>query len=420
MYTLFFFVASIVAFIILVKNQPVCRRTFFEPNVIILGLFSLCYLVPTLAIVFGADVFQIDNLVSVENLSLYGFLFVVSYAFFVKVLKRFPRRHIFQAINLNINFSPRQCFIGFFICFVAIKIILIYYGAGASNEYVDQYLARSTIPQNSAQVINLLQSVQWMFMYLLLASSFIFSSGKYSLRFIRFVFIVLFVDMLFTNSRSIFVTFSIVFMAAYTFYNRPIGLRKEFIFSISFIIIMGVFAFKRVDSGVALNFNLLNIMIPSEFIMIYRNALHLGSITSEFVQPPGSSYLQSLIAFIPKQVNAGKWDPASWYVGAYFSDYAEVGGGLAFGIIPEAIINWGLISMVFQASIISVFFRIAYSYANRNRFFGPNVWVVFYLYCFTQIYQVIRNHSFSIIGGLFLGFVVPFLMLLALNRIRFR
>jgi oligosaccharide repeat unit polymerase len=422
MYMVLFFIATIIAFIILIRNQPIDHRTIFEPNVLILGLFSLCYLAPTLAIVLGADILQIDNLSSIELLSQYGALFVLSFVIFNKALQRFPRRRLFPALNLKICWSPKKCFIGFVLFFVILKIILKYYGVGDSDEYSAQYLIRASIPTIIAQVINLLQSVQWIFVFLLLASSFYSSTRKYSLRFIGLVFFVLLVDMWFTNSRSLLVTFTIVLMAAYTFYNRPIGLKKEIGFAILFILFMGIFAFKRVVLDGAINNDLLSVMLPSEFISIYRNALHLTSIsnTLDFVHPPGSSYLQSLITFIPKQVNADKWDLASWYVEEYYPGYAEAGGGLAFGIIPEALVNWGLVSIVFQAFVLAIIFRIAYAYAYSNRSYGPNIWVVFYLFCFSQIYQVIRNQSFSIIGGLFLGFVVPYLLLLVFSRIRFK
>jgi oligosaccharide repeat unit polymerase len=422
MYTLLFFISTIIAFIILIRIQPIDHRTIFEPKVLILGLFSLCYLVPTLAIVLGADILQIDDLASIELLSKYGFLFVLSFIFFNKVLKRFPQSRGFSEINVNIYWSPKKCFIGYFLIFTITKIILKYYGVGESEEYTVQYLVRASIPTIIAQSLNLLQSMQWIFIYLLLASSFNYSTRKYSLRFIGLLFFVLFMDMWFTNSRSTLVSFTIVFMATYAFYNRPIGLTKEISFSILFILIMGVFSLKRMISDEAISFDLLSIMIPSEFIFVYNNALHLTaiSVTPEFVQPPGSSYLQALFAFIPQQFNAGKWDPATWYVGEYFAGYAAAGGGLAFGIIPEAIINWGLISIVFQALIIVIIFRIAYSYAYRNQFLGSNVWVVFYLFCISQIYQVVRNHSFSIISSLGVGFVVPFLLLLMFNRIGLR
>jgi oligosaccharide repeat unit polymerase len=420
MYTFLFTATTIVAFITLLLNQPIDRRTIFEPNVLILGLFSLCYLVPTLAIVFGTGILQMINQESVELLSQYGFLFVLSFLFFNKLLERFPRRLFFSARKLNLYWSPKQCFIVFCLFFSAIKIILNYYGVNDSDVYSEQYIVRASIPTIIAQGINILQSVKWISLCLLLVSSFNYSATKYSLHYIVILFFVLLVDMWFTNSRSEFVTFSILFIATYTLYNRPIGLKKEIGFAVIFILMLGIFALKRVTSDGTTSLNLVSIVIPSEFIFIYRNAHHLASIsnTTEFVQSPGSSYLQALISFIPMQLNEGKWDPATWYVKEYFSDYLDAGGGLAFGIIPEAIINWGLASIVFQSAILVIIFRIANTYAYRSQFIGSNFWVIFYLFCISQIYNVIRYQSFSIISGSFFGFVVPFFLLLLISRVR--
>lgn len=424
MYTLLFFISSIIAFVVLIKNLPIGRRTIFEPTVLVLGVFTLCYLVPTIIVVLlGSIIPGIDYQVSnVELLSQYGVLFVISFVFFCVTLKKLLPWREFQAKNLNINWSPKKCFFGYIILFIIVRLILKYYGVGDSGEYTDQYLDRAAIPKIIAQAISLLQAFQSMFFYLLLASNFDSSTRKYPLRYIALVFVVIVLDMWFTNSRSILVSNSILFMVAYTFYERPLGLKKELACAIIFITIVGLFSLKRESSAQVGSLSLLAILVPGEFVIIYKNALHLISIsgTSDFIQPPGSSYLQALIAFIPMQFNEGKWDPASWYVGEYFPLFAETGGGLAFGIIPEAIINWGLISIVFQAFIVAFIFSVAYSYAYRNRFLRSNIWVIFYFYCISLIYHEIRNQSLTFIVGLFNGFVVAFLILLALNRTRFR
>jgi oligosaccharide repeat unit polymerase len=209
-------------------------------------------------------------------------------------------------------------------------------------------------------------------------------------------------------------------MAAYLIYRRPIGLIREGALATIFVVIIGVFAFKRIDADRIIDPSLIDILIPGEFISIYGNAIHWASMlgTQDFVAPPSSSYLQSLIAFVPKQFNAEKWDLADWYVTQYFPEYAAAGGGLAFGIIPEAMVNWGLFSVVFQAFIVAFIFRAAYFSAYANRARGANVWVVFYLFSFASIYQVIRSNSFSIISGMVLGFAVPFLILLVLSKFR--
>lgn len=421
MLTLMFFIAVLAAIPVLIFVQPSGRRTIFEPGVLIIELFALCYLLPALAIMSGADILPIENEDNVETISLYGFLFVVSFVSFYLLLKSSSRWHIFPAPNINISWHSNKCLLGFVTFFVITKMITGYYGVGDSAEYAQQYIVRAAMPPIVNQMIVLFQSLQWMFVYLLLASSLSGSARAHSMRYVSILFIVFASEMWLTNARSNFVTFCIVFMAAYIFFKRPIGLLKEVLLATFFVVVIGIFAFKRLDPERVVDVNLLDILIPGEFASVYGNAIHWVSMlgTPDLIEPPTSSYLQSLIAFVPKQFNEEKWDLAGWYVTQYFPEYAEAGGGLAFGIIPEAIVNWGLLSIVFQAFVLSAIFRIAYYSAFANRSRDANIWVLFYLFSFSQIYQVIRSHSFSIISGTVLGFVVPFLLLFLLSRIRF-
>ena len=140
--------------------------------------------------------------------------------------------------------------------------------------------------------------------------------------------------------------------------------------------------------------------------------------SSSFVQPPGNSYLQSFIAFVPQQFNPQKWDLPSWYVNEYFPAYAKEGGGLAFGIIPEAVVNWGIYSIIFQAFIIAAIIRVAYFSSYRVRFKQVDIRVLFYLFCFSNIYSLVRSYSFSLIAGLMLGFIIPVLGVYIINQLR--
>ena len=195
---------------------------------------------------------------------------------------------------------------------------------------------------------------------------------------------------------------------------------ESFIFAFLFVFLLGIFSFLREPSIGIADIDWLSVLVPSEFSSIYNNAMHLMTLqgTSGFSDTPGNSYLQSLISFIPKQINVDKWDLATWYVGEYFPGHAAIGGGLAFGMIPEAIVNWGLLSIVFQAFIVALIFRVAYFSAYRKRDAMPGIIVVFYMYCYAQIYTLIRSDSFAIINSLILGFVVPFLIVFVLSRIR--
>jgi oligosaccharide repeat unit polymerase len=422
MYTLFFTILVFFSVLIMLWSQPTGRRTVFEPGLVILGLFSFCYLVPAIAIIFGGNVLLVVDMLSVELISLYGCFFTMSFLFFYMILRRIHRVQVLPGFSLSIHWSPYRCFIGFILVFIIIKVILSYFGVGDTGDYSGQYIERKSIPQVIRQLLNVLSSLQWMFLYVLAASSFYSSSHKQkkSMRYLWIAVLIFIGDMLLTHSRSQFVTLTLVLIAAYTLYMRPVGLKKETTIAFLFVLILGVFSFLRETSTGISDIDWLSVLVPSEFASIYRNAMHLMTLqgTTEFVHSPGNSYLQSLIAFVPKQINEGKWDLATWYVGEYFPDHAAIGGGLAFGIVPEAIVNWGLSSIVFQAFIVAMIFRIAYFSAYKRRDSSPGLMVMFYLYCYSQIYPLIRSDSFAIMNSLILGFVVPFLIVFVLSRIR--
>lgn len=417
MYINMFLIITIIGFISLIKNQKIERRTIFDPGVLVLSLFSLCYLFPTLAIRYGSDILPLDDNASINVISIYGSLFVSSFIFFYLGISNFIKR---KEIPYNIKYrywSPKSCFYLILIIHAITKIISISYGIGESDEYADQYIIRMSMPVAVSQILNVMGGVKFLLTCLLICSTLSKSTNTRNFRYLYIVALVFFSDMLLTQARSNFVTFCLLFAGSYNFYRQPIGILKEALISLGFLLMMGGFAIVRsggLGGGV---FGVIDVLLPSEFIAVYRNALYLVTIagSSDFIVPPGNSYLQALIAFIPQQVNSGKWNPADWYVSTYFPAYKEAGGGLAFGIIPEAIINFGFASIVFQAFIIVATLRIPYLLARRTISDGVNTWILFYFYCFTLIYQMIRSQSFVVFEGLLVGFIIPYLIIFTLG-----
>lgn len=419
MYPFLFAVTTVLSLFLLLKAQPAGRRTIFEPGFLLVGLFSLCYLLPTLIIVSGMDFyFPIDESY-INKLSIYGVLFSLSFSIFYSKLKNLSFGGIVYRYSTGNYLAKDNCFLLFLIIFFITKIVSKFYGIGNSGEYGDQYLIRLSMPSYVSQILNMLESLKWMLIYIIFSYGFDFSLRDNSLRIVFITWTIFLLDMLLTNSRSNFVTYCIVAIAAYIFYNRPFGIKKEIFASFFFILALGCFSFIRDKSFGSLGLSMSQVLVPSEFLSIYANAMHFLSIidTNDYIPPPGNPYLESLISFAPKQINTEKWDLASWYVNEYFPDFAEAGGGLAFGIIPEAIVTWREFSIIFQSFIIAAIFRVAYLSADQVRSFGPNVWVLFYFFCFSQVYQLIRANSFSIIASTVLGFVVPYLMLIMISKL---
>jgi oligosaccharide repeat unit polymerase len=420
--TLLFFIATVVAVIYLIRKQPADRRTIFEPGVLTLALFSLCYLLPAVvAIVVGVDLVPAENLrAAVEVLSEYGLVFVVSFAFFYtattalfsrfRITPRSSRKRLYP--------KPISCLVAAASILAVTKLILLAYGVGG-GEYGEQYVVRMSMPAAISQGLNVMQGLQMMLILMFAAYGFnAYPSRKWKLL-ATFTVAVYLADMFFTHSRSNFVMLLLVLVAAYSFHGRPIGIKKEIAFAVLFILVLNAFAFLRVTESGSAPIEAATVLVPSEFLFIFRNAVHLSAVvgTPDFVAPPGTSYLQGLVSFIPKQINPGKWDLSGWYLEAYFPGAAESGSGLAFGIIPEAIVNFGLLSMFLQALLLAVVLNGIRVFAEKARWSGPNIWIVIYLYSFAAIYHLVRTESFALVGGFVLGFVVPYFVVRGVRKV---
>jgi oligosaccharide repeat unit polymerase len=419
MNTLIFLIATILAVFVLMAFDSRNRRSFFDPGVLIVLLFAFCYLLPTLAVQSGLDVAVVtDDRGVVELLSLYGILFVLSFTFFYLRIGVFFDLHKAPNSNVSYSWNPRICFALMVMCFVVQKVILAAYGVGSAGDYSDQYILRAEMAAEVSQFINLMGGVILISTAVFLCAAM--APSNYGNRrvtlLIAVTFVIYLVDMALTQARSNLITFIFLFVGVFSFYRSHIGLVKEILFSIILLLSMSLFAlFRSSEFSSDYSISWITIVIPSEFISIYNNALQLLMIAEsiDYVGPPGISYWQSLIAFIPKQFNPDKWDLALWYVSEYFPFYLKSGGGLAFGIIPEAIVNFGLVSIVFQAFVIAVCLKIGFIFGWRYRYLGANIFVLLYFFIFSLIYQLIRSNSFVIVSSIILGFLIPFIVISA-------
>lgn len=418
MYTAIFLSATIIASLVMIWGQRADHRTIIEPGVLVVMYFALCYLLPMLAIDLGLDLLLPDDPEAIDRLAIYGVLFMGSFTVFYRSACRFiPVQKVFRERPRD-YVDPKWCLLAVIVFLAAKKMVLISYGLGETKEYLEQYVVYAGIPVAMVQALNLMQSVQWILLYLFLTTSFAAAPGKRSFRLIWIVFAVYIFDMVLTNSRSNFVTLSLAFAAAHNYYRRPLGLAAEITVALAGVFLLSSFSFLRVPE-LEREFSWINAVVPGEFASIYSNAIHLLSVAGStgFISPPGNSYLEALIAFVPSQFNPDKWDLASWYAKAYFPEFAEAGGGLAFGFVPEAVVNFGWVSIVFQSFVVAVLLRGAYVLARQEGSSAPGMWVLFYVFCITQAYHVVRSSSFTIISGFVIGFVIPYLIVRLISTV---
>ena len=83
----------------------------------------------------------------------------------------------------------------------------------------------------------------------------------------------------------------------------------------------------------------------TEFESLFANAVHLDQVRPTLEKLPPAFYLADVAAIIPQQLAPfTKIDRADWYVNKFFPEYAQAGGGLAFGTISESVLTGGWLS----------------------------------------------------------------------------
>jgi hypothetical protein len=124
-----------------------------------------------------------------------------------------------------------------------------------------------------------------------------------------------------------------------------------------------------------------------------------------------SMLVSDLFRLIPQQLlSSEKIDPATWYVSNFYPAYAEGGGGLAFGMLSEAILGGGAFNAFLRGLTLGGIVSLAFNFLTRRQ----SVWhMLIYVWLFVSLYQCFRDTTFTL-GGRFLFQFGPALLLVAI------
>lgn len=148
----------------------------------------------------------------------------------------------------------------------------------------------------------------------------------------------------------------------------------------------------------------------NEFVSLFINALDLLWRSEEGrILDYGERFMfADVLRPIPQQLLwFEKIDPAQWYVNTFYKEYAEMGGGLAFGIVAESVLGFGAMDLVGRGIMLGVAFGTAQAWLTWR----PSVWkLACYVWLLANCYQSIRNSTF-VPATLFLYDFVPALVI---------
>jgi oligosaccharide repeat unit polymerase len=203
-------------------------------------------------------------------------------------------------------------------------------------------------------------------------------------------------------------------MMMYEAIVRPI--RPRLIVTVAAFGLIGFVAFGVVRNGISLTEG--GVINPfayaTEFESLFANAMHLDRVRPTLEKLPPAFYLGDIAALIPQQIAPfTKVDRADWYVNKFFPEYAQAGGGLAFGTISESVLTGGWLGALAAGAALGFCFAKIHRFHVRH---AGNFWVfVLYVWVTTLSYQSFRNSTFSLLVLFLYRFVfaVIFVHLLA-------
>ncbi|MBY0526636.1 MAG: hypothetical protein K2R98_24785 [Gemmataceae bacterium] len=144
----------------------------------------------------------------------------------------------------------------------------------------------------------------------------------------------------------------------------------------------------------------------SEFESIFANAydVYVLKESGQIPELPWHWHVSDFISLIPPQLlpfeNTSK---ALWYLRTFYPEYAASGGGLCFGVVPESILGWGWVDLVWRGMVIGILLSLAQRYwaAHQNSFWA----FVFYIWLTISCYWLFRWTTFVLLPFWFYRFL---------------
>jgi hypothetical protein len=136
----------------------------------------------------------------------------------------------------------------------------------------------------------------------------------------------------------------------------------------------------------------------SEFEVILANAYDLKYVqggNGVLLDRP-LVYLSDLTAVVPQQfLPFTKLMKSEWYVGTYWPEIAAKGGGLAFGVLAEAVTGFGTVEIFLRAALVAVVFGLM---QRRIASRPASLWLLTaYLWLTVWSYQILRTTTFHLV-----------------------
>jgi hypothetical protein len=326
--------------------------------------------------------------------------------------------HVRQSIKpsfLRLLPPSRRLFSVLFASLVAIKLFFllvnVVYRLEKADSYEESYLMYRGLPQVLQQVLNHLNGMVFT-LEILIMVFLVMNFRKYKvwiLGWIGFQVASLFVTGV--GSRTELLVILLAFAVSHHYFVRPITVRVAL--AVGAVALL-VFMFLGMVRGLR-ELNADNGVNPfgyaNEFEIVLGNAYDMSQLRSSGEAKsifPGF-YLSDFLNLVPQQLLPfKKIDLAYWYVNGFYPEFAEGGGGLAFGAIPESMLGLGWVDAVWRGALVGA----AFAWLHRRVFrVKQSIWSFgFYVWALVFSYQCFRGTTFILVPRAFYQFFLLFLL----------
>jgi oligosaccharide repeat unit polymerase len=297
-------------------------------------------------------------------------------------------------------------------------IVRVVYGLRAAETYGDLYLMYRDLPRLLQQILNHFNGMTFT-LEIMIVAILVRDFRKYRYWILGWVaaqfFSVFFVGI---GSRTNLLVPMVSLVACYHFAVRRFTVKAMLALGLVAMLVFLALGVARnleeLDSDAGLNpFGYAN-----EFESIFANAYEVSHLKADgetkAVFP--EIYFADVLSLVPRQiVPFEKLDVAAWYVNTFYPDWADSGGGFAFGAIPESILGLGWIDVVWRGAALGALFAWLHRRFTTKR---QSIWGFgFYIWVLIFSYQCFRGGTFALLPRAFYQFFLVFVWIRLLTRV---
>ena len=356
------------------------------------------------------DVSEVIYLLNISIAYSLGFSFI-----YFKIQKK-----ILQPENIKIvKIKNSKVFASLFIVLFTYLITIFLFTSGkirSAESYVDSYLVIQELPLPLRQFLKLISAFSGV-ATLIITIALLQSWPRYRRIFWLYVVTILF-SFNAEGGRTGVAISLLSMVISWHVLIKPISSKKVIfcaIFALISFLLLGIYRNIGSLSGIGqIGFEGIGV---GEFDVLWANAIELlQAKKSGLIYVPFSTLTNEFYSFIPSQLLWFQKNSLSiWFLDIFHPYLKDLGGGLAFGALSQAVIGGGIIEALIRGIILGGLAGLLMRWYRKP----TNNWWKFpvYLYILVWSYQSIRDTTFTLIGTIVQTTLPAVLVILIISKL---